>query len=221
MTGITQDGGGRIGTPEDCCEHCVSRFTETFLEYRELPWVAEQLETHGELDVKTLRYHLEQADATAKEDCWHASVNEARCFVEALIVGIAEYEASKRHHHVTGVPTIESKSGYQECRKYLVNIGFADADAMDFFKQAYALASRKGSHPGVTDETWGRLISHLCWTGSYLLLQRYAAWKQNGRTWTAPRRTRTRKPRQPGQQGGKRGRAATKSRRTSGRKKTG
>lgn len=187
MTGITHDGSGRIKAPEDRCDCCLSRFVETFLEYRELPWIAEQLETHAELDVATLRYHLDQADATAREDYWHASVNEARCFLEALIVGIAEYEASKRHHQISGLPTLDSKSGYHECRKYLVSIGFADADAMDFFKHAYALASRKGSHPGVTDETWGRLISHLCWTGSYLLLQRYAAWKQNRRTWIDPR----------------------------------
>ena len=188
MTDSTDDSPGHIEPPENVCEHCLSRFAATFLECRELPWIAEEVEKHTELDVETLLYHLEQAEATARENHWHSAVNEARCFVEALIVGIAEYEGSKRHHDVAGLPTVNSNSGFQECRKYLIHIGFADGDAMDFFKHAYALASRKGSHPGVTEETWGRLISHLCWTGSYVLLQRYAAWKQNGRTWNGRRR---------------------------------
>jgi hypothetical protein len=54
---------------------------------------------------------------------------------------------------------------------------------MDLFKQVYAIASRKGSHPGVTDAVWGRLVCHFCWTTGYFLLSRYSVWKSHGRRW--------------------------------------
>ena len=148
----------------------------------QLALLREGLEPHGELDLRTLGYHLEQADATAREGCWHAAVNEARSFIEGLIVGIAEFESRRRHDLLSGLPLNgESRSGYHECRKYLVTVGFADVDEMDLFKQVYAIASRKGSHPGVTDEVWGRLVCHLCWTTGYFLLHRYSVWKSHGR----------------------------------------
>ena len=56
---------------------------------------------------------------------------------------------------------------------------------MDLFKQVYAVASRKGSHPGVTDEVWGRLVCHLCWMTGYFLLNRYTVWKSHRRRWPA------------------------------------
>ena len=148
----------------------------------QLALLRESLARHGELDVRTLHYHLEQADATMREGFWHAAVNEARSFIEALIVGIAEFESARRHDQLSGLPPNgESRSGYHECRKYLVTVGFADGDEMDLFKQVYAIASRKGSHPGVTDEVWGRLVCHFCWMASYFLLSRYSAWKSHGR----------------------------------------
>ncbi len=150
----------------------------------QLALLRESLERHRELDLRTLRYHLEQAGATAREGCWHAAVNEARSFIEGLIVGLAEFESARRHDLLSGLPPNgESRSGYHDCRKYLVTVGFADVDEMDLFKQVYAIASRKGSHPGVTDEVWGRLVCHLCWMTGYFLLSRYSAWKSHGRRW--------------------------------------
>ena len=93
---------------------------------------------------------------------------------------------ARRRDLLSGLPpNAESRSGYHECRKYLVTVGFADVDEMDLFKQVYAVASRKGSHPGVTDEVWGRLVCHLCWTTGYFLLNRYAVWKSHRRRWPA------------------------------------
>ena len=43
---------------------------------------------HEELDLDTLTYHVQQSDATAADGYWHASINEARSFLEALLVGI-------------------------------------------------------------------------------------------------------------------------------------
>jgi hypothetical protein len=152
----------------------------------QLALLRQSLERHRELDLRTLRYHLEQADATARAGCWHAAINEARSFIEALIVGLAEFESARRRDLLSGLPPNgESRSGYHECRKSLVTVGFADLDEMDLFKQVYAVASRKGSHPGVTDEVWGRLVCHLCWSTGYFLLNRYSVWKSHGRRWPA------------------------------------
>ncbi len=152
--------------------------------HEQLALLRESLASHDELDLKTLRYHLNQADATVREGFWHAAVNEARSFIEALIVGIAEFESARRHDQLSGLSlNAESRSGYHECRKYLVTLGFTDGVGMDLFKQVYRITSRKGSHPGVTDEMWGRLVCQLCWTASYFLLSRYGAWKSHGRRW--------------------------------------
>ena len=152
--------------------------------HEQLALLRESLAPHDELDLRTLRYHLEQADATVREGFWHAAVNEARSFIEALIVGMAEFESARRHDQLSGLSLhAESRSGYHESRKYLVTLGFTDGTGMDLFKQVYRITSRKGSHPGVTDEMWGRLVCHLCWTASYFLLCRYGAWKSHGRRW--------------------------------------
>lgn len=50
-------------------------------------------------------------------------------------------------------------------------------------KGTATIASRKRSDPGVTDQNWVGLISHLCLTAAYIILQRYEAWKQAGRIW--------------------------------------
>lgn len=153
--------------------------------------LARDLEGHAELDPTTLVYHLRQAEATAGDGHWHSAVNEARSFIEGLLVGMAESESLRRNHVISGVtPGAEWRSGYHECRKYLVTVGFTGADEMDLFKHVYAIASRKGAHPGVTEEGWGRLVCHLCWTSGYLLLNRYAAWKTSGRRRTGDRRGR-------------------------------
>ncbi len=147
------------------------------------------LEQHRELDLTTLDYHLEQSQATACEGHWHSAVNEARSVIEALIVGMADAESDRRHHLISGgFPGPDSRSGFHECRKYLVTVGFVDSDDMELFRHLYAIASRKGAHPGVTDEARGRLVCHLCWMASYMLVSRYAVWKSNGRHWPEDRR---------------------------------
>ena len=150
------------------------------------------LRRHPELDQETLCYHLQQAEATAAHGCWHASVNEARSFLEGLMASIAAAESRKRDMPIPGTPKNgDARSGYVECRKYLGMIGFAAGEEEELFKHVYSLASRRGSHPGVTDESWGRLVCHLCWTTSHHLLTRYGLWKSHGRRWpegtTGPR----------------------------------
>ena len=183
-----------------------------------LALLVSSLGQHPELDFKTLTYHLQQSDATARDGYWHSAVNEARAFVERLIVGIAESESRRRRHLLSGLtPNPKLRSGYHESRKYLVTAGFAQVDEMDLFKHIYAIANRKGARPGVTDEPWGHLICHLCWTSSYFLLTRYTAWKSNRRRWPVDRRRSGGvSPMRPGSNGSWRGWLAGVLRRTAG-----
>ena len=142
------------------------------------------LAEHAELDGLTLRYHVEQWEATARAGFWHAAVNEARSFVEALLVNIAAVEAVRRKESISGVTHgVDSSSAYYAARKYVVTVGFANVDEIEVFRQIYSMASRRGSHPGITDPTWGILVSEFCWITGHYLLERYAAWKANGRKW--------------------------------------
>ncbi len=137
------------------------------------------LRRHPELDLKTLAYHLQQSDATSADGYCHAAINEARSFLEALGVSIAlaqpdgsllKYRKGK-----------ESQGGFRQCRRYLQEVGFLDADEDALLQHVYSLASVKGSHHGVTDALWCRLVRRMVgMTGAYLL-RRYETWKSGDR----------------------------------------
>ena len=48
------------------------------------------------------------------------------------------------------------------------------------------MASAKGSHHGVTDEAWTRLVRRIILATGHYLLHRYAAWKRDGRLAAVP-----------------------------------
>ena len=138
------------------------------------------LRPHDELDLRTLAYHLSQSDATAAEGYWHASINEARSFLEALIVNILHAvrpdppDKSRNNGSANGMP-------FRTYRRNLLEAGFIDADESDLLQYIYSVASAKGSHHGVADEPWSRLARRVVFATAQYLLQRYAAWKHQGR----------------------------------------
>ena len=139
-----------------------------------------ELELHRELDLEPMRYHLEQSDATTRDGYWHASINEARSFLEALLVGIM--------HAVEGeAPPDPSRNGspngtpFRSYRRYLTELGFLDPDENTLLQFVYGVASAKGSHHGVADEAWSRLARRMvCTTGQYVI-HRYGTWKSADR----------------------------------------
>ena len=142
------------------------------------------IQEHEELDGETLCYHVEQWEGTARAGFWHAAVNEARSFIEALVVNIAAVEAVRRKESISGVTHgVDSSSGYYDARRYVMTVGFASVDEIELFKQIYSMASRRGSHPGITEPAWGILVSQFCWLTGHYLLNRYTAWKACGRRW--------------------------------------
>lgn len=147
------------------------------------------LRHHPELDLDTLGYHLRQSDATAADGYCHAAINEARSFLEALVVSIVhavrrdaaagEADSALRDRSQNG-------TAFRTYRRYLLEGGFIDADENELLQYVYSVASAKGSHHGVTDEAWTRLARRIVFSTGQYLLQRYAAWEHTPRPAAVP-----------------------------------
>ncbi len=142
-----------------------------------LAGLADALSAHGELDLPTLVYHLRQSDATAAEGYCHAAINEARCFLEALVVGI---ERSVRPDDELEAVS-QNGTAFRTFRRRLQACGFIDADENDLVQYVYGIASIKGSHRGIADEAWMRLARRMVFATGHYLLGRYVEWKRGGR----------------------------------------
>ena len=133
---------------------------------------------HEELDLDTLTYHVRQSDATAADGYWHASINEARSFLEALLVGILYSVCAEQADKQKGMS--RNSTPFRGCRRRLLEAGFLDVDENDLLQYVYSIASAKGSHHGATDEAWTRLARRMVWTAGEHLLTRFEAWKSGG-----------------------------------------
>ena len=164
--GGRRDNGVRdMGDPNDVSEHLVSL----------LPLFA----TFHELDVETIGYHARQSDATARDGYWHAAINEARSFLEALVTCIALVEREQSLAEFR--KGRETHGGIKLCRRYLHEAGFLDIDEDVLLANVYGIASAKGSHLGVADEAWCRLARRIVRTTVEYILHRYAAWRTTDR----------------------------------------
>ena len=151
----------------------------------------DDLRRHPELDLETLAYHLRQSDATATDGYWHAAINEARSFLEALVVSIVhtvQRDAAGPDADVVLREHSQNATAFRTYRRRLLEAGFIDADENELLGWVYSVASAKGSHHGVTDEVWTRLARRIVFSTGQYLLERYAAWKHNGRSVAPPPR---------------------------------
>lgn len=133
---------------------------------------------------------LEQSEATAAHGFWRAAVNEARSFLEALVVSIALVE--QQGGKVVFGKGYESQGAWRLCRRFLVDAGFLDRNEDEFLLHVYGIGSSKGAHHGVTDEPWCEATRRIIWTTATHLLRRYETWKQ-----TASQRAASERPIQP------------------------
>jgi hypothetical protein len=129
---------------------------------------------HPELDLLTLTYHTRQSDATARDGYWHASINEARSVLEALVVSIVQTIGVTE----TRRDGIGSGTAFSHWRRFLVAVEFIDTYESDVLHFVYGLSSVKGSHHGVPDERWCRLARRLVFCAADYVLGRYGEWKQ-------------------------------------------
>jgi len=146
---------------------------------------------HPELDLDTLAYHLRQSDATPADGYCHAAINEARSFLEALVVSIVHAvrrDAALGDSDSALRDRSQNGTAFRTYRRYLLESGFIDADENDLLQYVYSVASAKGSHHGVTDEAWARLARRMVFTTGQYVMQRYAGWRHNGRPTAPPER---------------------------------
>jgi hypothetical protein len=155
----------------------------------------DDLRRHPEFDLETLAYHLRQSDATAADGYWHAAINEARSFLEALVVSIVhavQRDAAGPDADSALRDRSQNGTAFRTYRRNLLEAGFIDADESDLLQYVYSVASAKGSHHGVADEPWSRLARRVVFATAQYLLERYAAWKHKGRPVpTSPERRST------------------------------
>lgn len=131
---------------------------------------------HTELDPDTLAYHLTQSDATAAGGCWHAAVNEARSFLEGLLVGIVRVVRPDSPNKSDGNGSV-FRTPFRSYRQALLQAGLIDADGDELLQYVYSVASAKGCHPGATSEVWCRLARRMVFITGQYVIQRYAGWK--------------------------------------------
>lgn len=136
----------------------------------------DDLRWHPELDLDTLAYHLRQSDATAATGCWHSAVNEARSFLEGLLVDIIAVVRRDPPNKSDGNGTTH-RTPFRAYRRSLLQAGFINEDENDVLAYVYGIASAKGCHPGATSEIWCRLVRRMIFTTGQYLIQRYQARK--------------------------------------------
>lgn len=146
--------------------------------------LASAIRRFQELDPNVIIHHIDESDSTFENGNWGASASEARRFFEGLVHNIATTEAAHRNEQIPNYPTHgQKKSSAGPCRNYLNAIDFFSAEDLELVSGLFSVASRIGSHPGLTDESRAKLLRRYCWvTGSYIVTC-YSQWKSNGHKW--------------------------------------
>ena len=138
----------------------------------------------AEIDPVTIIHHIDESDATFENGNWHASANEARATLEGLVCGIALAEAKHRGESIPNYPKqSERRSSFGPCREYLNRIGFLTVDENTLVSGFYSVASKQGSHPGITDEEMAKLVRRHCWVSAQYVIKRFSEWKRRGHSW--------------------------------------
>lgn len=136
------------------------------------------LQQHPNLDYRTLAYHAEQCDATARDGYWHAAINEARTFLEALVINIALEEERPSEESIADFrKRREAHCGFPSCCRYLEEIGFFNLDERVMVQHTYTLDGAGGIREGVGEEPWSRLVRRMIHIAAQYVIRRYEAWK--------------------------------------------
>ncbi len=197
--------GAAAGSSEsfDSCEELASRETpaspnvgaqarssrdasgeaaEEFPPKEQLTTLLPALRDHPNLDYTTLAYHAGQCDATARDGYFHAAINEARAFLETLVISIALAEERPPNESIADFrKRRESNCGFPSCCRYLQEIGLFNLDERVMVQHAYTLDHAGGVRQGIGSEAWTRLVRRMVWTAGHYVIQRYEAWKSGCR----------------------------------------
>ena len=189
-----QPGAG-AGSSEsfDSCEELASReappspgvgveATEEFPPKEQLTTLLPALRDHPNLDYTTLAYHAGQCDATARDGYFHAAINEARAFLETLVISIALAEERPPNESIADFrKRRESHCGFPSCSRYLQEIGLFNLDERVMVQHVDMLDHAAAIRQGIGSEAWTRLVRRMVWTAGQYVIQRYEAWKSGCR----------------------------------------
>ena len=181
--------GAADGSSEsfDSCEELASReataspgvgggATEEFPPKEQLTALLPALRDHPNLDYVTLAYHAGQCDATARDGYFHAAINEARAFLETLVISIALAEERPPNESIADFrKRRESNCGFPSCSRYLQEIGLFNLDERVMVQHTYTLDHAGGVRRGIGSEAWTRLVRRMVWTAGHYVIQRYEA----------------------------------------------
>jgi hypothetical protein len=130
--------------------------------------------TSGLANAQTIVKHLADAQSlyieTGKD---HASLNESRSFVQALIDDISEATHTNGGHSTKLPGTMKNRV------QYLTDVGFLTTDEQAAYNSAWGSLSA-GSHPGVPERDQTRIGLILALEFGQILLLKFANWKKNG-----------------------------------------
>lgn len=121
----------------------------------------------------TVLKHLSDARSNYVAGGDHASLNESRSFIQALIDDMAT-ETGNVGGHAIAVP-----GGTANRIKYLQKVGFFTQDEKSAFCSAWGTLSA-GSHPGVPARHEARIGLILALEFGQLLILKFVNWKKNG-----------------------------------------
>jgi hypothetical protein len=131
------------------------------------------LRTSGLPNAATVEQHIKDANELFVQGRPHASLNESRNMLQALIDGIST-ETHQNRVHSRGFPRDTAGRIL-----YLKDVAFFTTDEHDAFKSAWHALSA-GSHPGVPAREEARIGLVLALEFSQLLLLKCANWSKNG-----------------------------------------
>ena len=138
----------------------------------------ERLSVDPPFSIQVCFLHREEAIATIKK---HALIKHP-----VNIVRAAQENPGGMDADGNGRDRSQNGTAFRTWRRYLCEMGLVDAEENELLQWVYGVASAKGSHHGVTDEAWTRLVRRVVLATSHYLLHRYAAWKRDGRAVAAP-----------------------------------
>ena len=121
---------------------------------------------------KVILKHIEDAHALYADGKDHASLNESRSLIQALIDGVS----LETNSH--GKDSIALPGGTANRIEYLRKVGFLTPDEELSFKSSWGSLSA-GSHPGVPEREQARIGLVLALEFGQLLLIKFANWKEN------------------------------------------
>ena len=166
----SHEAPGLLGVGDEATEESAPREQLTAL----LP----ALRDHPNLDYTTLAYHAGQCDATARDGYFHAAINEARAFLETLVINIALAEERPPNEAIADFrKRRESYCGFPSCTRYLQEIGLFNLDERVMVQHAYTLDHAGSIRQGISSEAWSHLVRRMVWAAGQYVIQRYEAWK--------------------------------------------